>query len=65
LAWALLLANSAEEIASRFPELTIVSVKPGWLTDDQEELLRNRMTIDIDEYQGTFLETILCNRTKK
>jgi hypothetical protein len=46
-AWAVLRADSPEQVRERFPELRIVTQRPAWLTSEQERLLRERMTIDV------------------
>jgi hypothetical protein len=61
-AWALLLADSAEQVRERFPELQIVTQWPAWLTGDQERHLRERMTIDIDDTDNVFLAALVRGR---
>lgn len=57
-AWAYLLADSAAQIHDRFPGLTVVRARPGWLTEAEEQRLRGRMTIDIDDAGNPFLAAL-------
>jgi len=58
--WALVLAESAEEIRIRFPELEVVNERPGWMTDDYYPRLEGRI-YDIDQPTG-LLADILKSR---
>ncbi len=40
--WIYLTADSAAQIRERFPQLRVVTDRPGWLTDDKDRLLRER-----------------------
>jgi hypothetical protein len=57
-AWAYLLADSAAQIHDRFPELRVVGERPDWLTDEEVQHLRGRMTIDIDDVGNQFLAAL-------
>ncbi|HEX6472807.1 MAG TPA: hypothetical protein VF069_27205 [Streptosporangiaceae bacterium] len=61
-AWAFLLANSEEEIRESFPELRIITERPAWLTAEEEEKIRERMTIDIDDVGDEFLSALIRGR---
>jgi len=61
-AWMFLLADSAEQVGERFPELQIVTQRPGWLTGDEERHLRERMTIDIDDIDNPVLAALVRGR---
>ena len=58
--WALVLAESDDEIKVRFPELEVVNERPGWMTDDYYRRLEGRI-YDIDQPIG-LLADILNNR---
>jgi hypothetical protein len=62
-AWVYLLADSVAQIHERFPELRIVNDHPSWLTDEEDQRLRERMTIDIDDTDNPFLTALLQQRT--
>jgi hypothetical protein len=62
-AWAYLLADSAAQIRERFPELQVVTDRPNWLSDEQDRLLHERMTIDINDTDNAFLAALLRQRT--
>ena len=59
--WALVLAESANEIRVRFPEIKVVNERPGWMTDDYYRRLEGRI-YDIYEPSG-LLADILNDRT--
>jgi len=61
-AWAYILAESRDQIAERYPQLEIVAEPPDWLTGDEERLLRERMTIDIDDSANRFLAALSQQR---
>lgn len=61
-AWAYLLADTAAQIRDRFPELRVVNERPGWLTEEEEQHLRGRMTIDIDDVGNQFLAALVQQR---
>ena len=61
--WVYLVADSAAQIRERFPELQLVTDRPGWLTDEQDRILRERMTIDIDDTDNPFLAALIQHRT--
>ena len=61
--WVYLVADSAAQIRERFPELHVVTARPAWLTDQQDRLLHERMTIDIDDTENAFLAALLHQRT--
>lgn len=62
--WAFLLAESEEEVRARFPELTIVTKRPQWMDDAEEQNLRARMTVDIDDESHPFLAMLIEERTE-
>jgi hypothetical protein len=62
-AWVYLLADSVAQVHQRFPELRIVNDRPSWLTDEEDQRLRERMTIDIDDTDNPFLTALLQQRT--
>jgi hypothetical protein len=60
--WLFLLAESEEDIRRSFPELKIVVDKPRWLTAEREQRIRERMTIDIDDVDDSFLSALIRDR---
>ena len=61
--WVYLLADSVAQIHLRFPELRVLNDRPSWLTDEVDQRLRERMTIDIDDTENPFLAALLQQRT--
>jgi len=64
--WSLIDALTKEEIGSKYPELTVLDVRPKWMTDDRyEELVRNvRFHIDIDDKPDGWFASLVENRQK-
>lgn len=60
--WSYLTADSAAQIRERFPQLRVVTDRPGWLTDDKDRLPREQMTIDIDDTENAFHAVLLQQR---
>jgi hypothetical protein len=58
--WALVRAESVDEIRVRFPELKVTDERPGWMTDDYYRRLEDRIC-DIDQPIG-LLADILNDR---
>jgi hypothetical protein len=60
--WGYLNAESPEQIAGRYPELTVVDVRPAWLEDEEERRIREFMSVDIDDSSNEFLATLRKGR---
>ena len=56
--WAYVVARSADEIVSRFPELQIVHERPKWMSDHDERRLD---LLDLDAPTG-LLSDLLAGR---
>ena len=54
--WAVVLAESAEQIQARYPALEVVDPPPFWLTEEKLRKLEDRMTVDIDDDDHPFLK---------
>jgi hypothetical protein len=61
-AWAVLRADSPEQVRERFPELQIVTQRPAWLTSSEGRLLREWMTIDVEDTDNPFLAALIRGR---
>jgi hypothetical protein len=64
-AWAYMKAEFEAEIVQRFPELKVVSVRPRWLDEREERLIRERMTIDVDDSEHPFLAALIRARGQR
>ncbi|MGI5146298.1 hypothetical protein ACQEVC_07880 [Plantactinospora sp. CA-294935] len=62
--WAYIVAESEEQIAQHFPELRVVSIRPGWMDEREETSIRERLTIDIDDLQHQFLAALIRARSQ-
>jgi hypothetical protein len=62
--WAIVLADSAAEITSRYPEVVIVTDRPGWMNEVRfERLRRDTVDIKVAEDQGIF-KGVVADRSK-
>jgi hypothetical protein len=62
--WAFLLAESKDDIRSRFPELQIIDEKARLADCRREEsATRAKMTVDINDTDHPFLAAVLSDRT--
>jgi hypothetical protein len=62
--WTLLLADSADQIRDRYPELKVVTHPPGTMTDEELERIRSkRHRVDIDDLQEPFLKSLREHRS--
>ena len=57
--WALVMANSEEQISERFPELTVVHDRPAWLTEDEARRIEETLTMDIDDADAPVLKELI------
>jgi hypothetical protein len=62
--WVLLLAKSADEIATKYPELQIVDHAPPSISEEELEDIKARRTVDIDDASDQFLASLRENRSK-
>jgi len=60
--WGYVLAETAEDITRRFPELVVVNEVPDWMGGDLEVRLRETEE-DIDSPRGGLLANLLSNRS--
>lgn len=62
--WAVVMADSADQITNRYPEIGIATDRPGWMDDAHFERLR-REAVDIDaaEDEGIF-KAVVADRSK-
>ena len=61
--WTLILAESANEIEERYPELTIVTDPPGTMTAEELADIRSRRNaVDIDDLEDPFLASLRAHR---
>jgi hypothetical protein len=56
--WAFMLAESPDDITRRFPTLVIVTERPSWMDDGEEDNLRSTMTVDIDDEDHPFVRAL-------
>jgi hypothetical protein len=56
--WAFMLAESEDDITGRFPSLVVVTERPSWMDETEEENLRRTMTVDIDDEDHPFTKAI-------
>lgn len=61
-AWAYVMADSEEQIADRYPELSVVHDPPAWLTEAERDHLGKTLTLDIDEPGSPILRQLLERR---
>jgi hypothetical protein len=62
--WGVMRANSAEEILAKYPELSVTSERPTWLTDVIMEEIRGAESHDIDDEPSGLLEAVLADRSR-
>jgi hypothetical protein len=62
-AWAYILADTEEQIRILFPELRIVTSRPRWLDDEQDRLIRERMSIAVTDVNHPFLAALIRSRS--
>jgi len=58
-------AREPSEITQKYPELSILSSLPAWVTPEHEAKIGNARTFDIDATPTGFLEALVHERTKR
>ena len=56
--WCFIWADSRDDVAAKYPDLTVVDEPPEWMTDDSLRLIRERMTFEIDDTQSRYLASL-------
>ena len=62
--WGLFVARNADEITRVYPELTVVTERPKWMTEEKYQDLRERELHDIDGAPWGILNAVLEDRDK-
>lgn len=60
--WAFILADSAQAITQRYPELRVITERPTWMTDDLRARLDEMETYDLAAPPTGLLLEILQQR---
>ena len=60
--WRVLLADSADEVVSRYPELKVLAEPPPWMSAEELYDIEARSTLDIDDQDDPFLESLRNHR---
>jgi hypothetical protein len=60
--WGAILAENEAEILAKYPELTVVPVRPSWMTDeDYEHILRDK-SYPLDAPPAGILKAVIADR---
>lgn len=62
--WIVLLAESADQIKERYPELKVIERPAPSMNDEELEVIRARRTLDIDDETDAFLASLRESRDK-
>ena len=60
--WRVLLADSADEVVSKYPQLTVFPEPPPWMSAETLSDIEIRSTFDIDDQDDPFLEGLRNHR---
>jgi len=60
--WALINANSAQEIQTKYPCLAVLEQRPAWMTDDVYKKIESISSFDIDGAPPDWLAMTLENK---
>jgi hypothetical protein len=61
--WAIVVAESAEEISVKYPELVIVAERPKWMDDSRYAKLRAE-PLTLDSPAEGILKVVMADRAK-
>jgi len=56
--WAFILAGSSQIIKKKFPQLAVYRDPPKWMTAEDVDDIKKKMTIDIDDDSNRFLASL-------
>jgi hypothetical protein len=59
--WAILMAPTVQAIADKYPELTVIQVRPTWMTADRYEELFGR-PLWLDDPPSGILNAVVADR---
>ncbi|HVA14641.1 MAG TPA: hypothetical protein VNF99_15450 [Stellaceae bacterium] len=62
--WFLIIARSKDEIAAKYPELTVVDARPQWMTVKGYERIAPASCIDIDDEPHGWVQSLVEHRKK-
>jgi len=57
--WAYILAESKAQIRNTFPDLVVHDEPPKWMSAEELDSIRKKMTIDIADDHSRFLSRLL------
>ena len=60
--WLVLLAESRDEVETKYPELTVVENPPASMSDDELTRIKERRTLDVDDMVDPFLKSLRESR---
>ena len=61
--WLVLLAESRNEIATKYPELTVVDDPPASMAEEELARIKDQRTLDVDDTSDPFLASLRESRT--
>ena len=61
--WRYIIADSAQQILTKYPELEVVNSIPEWMNKDVINRI-NDLTVNIEDNENDFLNTIVAERKK-
>jgi hypothetical protein len=61
--WRYVLAESAQEIVTKYPELEVIDLVPEWMDQDAINNL-NELTTDLNDNSNEFLNAVVVERNK-
>jgi hypothetical protein len=62
--WGLMHARSEDEIREKYPELVVVTERPGWMTDLDYARMQQSERLDIDEAPKGMLKAVVTDRSR-
>jgi hypothetical protein len=56
--WSVIYARSSEEILRKYPVLSVILERPGWMTDEVYNKIAEVRTFDIDDPPSGWLQLL-------
>jgi hypothetical protein len=61
--WRYIIADSQQQILTKYPELEVVDKIPAWMNQDDINRI-NDLTVNIEDDENNFLNAIVAERKK-
>lgn len=62
--WAVIFANSKDQIVQKYPLLLVIEQRPSWMTEDEYRRTLESLSFDIDDPPTGWLLSVVAEQRK-